>query len=506
MVSRFSVDPTNPNVANPNSEQVLLTISQPFSNHNGGNVAFGPDGYLYIGMGDGGSANDPQNNGQTLTSLLGKMLRIDVDNQDPGLSYAIPPDNPFADPTDGIRDEIWAVGVRNPWRFSFDRLTGDLWIGDVGQGDWEEIDFQPAGSPGGENYGWRCYEGNHAFNTSGCGAIGNYIFPVFDYSHAQSGGCSVTGGVVYRGCRYPNLYGHYVFADYCNGQFWSIASDGASGWDVYTLSTLSSLQYTAFGEDYQGELYVTGHAQGRVYRVTETSGTPFEIAASVQNESCEGNQDGSILLEWTPVNDPVSVLWNTQDTGPALENLGFGAYCAQVTGGNGCQVNLCLEVTAAIFNAPVIQWNDTILSVPEGYSSYQWYLDEVPLSGATGPSFMPQQNGPYTVEVTNEAGCSAISDPYFLVVQSLEEPSPALNWGVSPNPFQHSWEVQLEFMGSTNCQLEVFGFNGQLMWTRSWSQIARLSHTIDGESWPAGTYWVRLSTSEGKWVKRLVKQ
>ena len=505
-VSRFSVSAANPNVADPNSEQVLLTINQPFSNHNGGNVAFGPDGYLYIGMGDGGSANDPQNNGQTLTTLLGKMLRIDVDNQDPGLPYAIPPGNPFADPGDGIRDEIWAVGMRNPWRFSFDRLTGDLWIGDVGQGEWEEIDFQPAGSPGGENYGWRCYEGDQSFNTSGCGPIGNYTFPIFDYSHSQSGGCSVTGGVVYRGCRYPNLYGHYVFADYCNGQFWSIAPDGASGWDVFTLSSFNSLQYTAFGEDYQGELFVTGHSQGRIYRVTETSGTSFIIDASIQAESCEGSADGSILLEWPPVNEPVAVLWNTQETDPMLENLTSGEYCAQITGGNGCQTSLCLEVIASVFSAPVIQWNDTILSVPTGYSSYLWYLEGMPISGATDPAFMPLQNGPYTVEVTNEAGCSAISEPYFLVIQSLEEPSIALDWKVAPNPFQDTWEVDAHFLNATNCLLEVFGPNGRLVWIQSWEQVSRISHAIDGGDWPAGIYWVRLSTSEGKWVKQLVRQ
>ena len=431
-VSRFSVDPADPNQGDPNSEVVLLTISQPFSNHNGGGIAFGPDGFLYIGTGDGGSANDPQNNGQTLTTLLGKMLRIDVDNQDAGLPYAIPPDNPFSDPNDGTRDEIWALGMRNPWRFSFDRLTGDLWIGDVGQGVWEEIDFEPAGSAGGQNYGWRCYEGNHAFNTSGCGPMEDYTFPVFDYSHSASGGCSVTGGVVYRGCRYPSLYGHYVFADYCNGQFWSIEPDGADGWTVHTLSAFSGLQYTSFGEDKQGELYVTGHSQGQIFRVVETSGPVFET--------------------------------------------------------------------------PVIQWNDTLLSVGEGYSSYQWYIDGAPISGATGPAFMPQQNGPYTVEVTSESGCTAVSEPYFLVIQSLSEPFPAPDWDIRPNPFQQTWTVHLELENPADCALDVFGVQGGRVWSRSWKQVAQLSQTIDGDAWPAGVYWVRLSTEEGAWVRQLTKQ
>ena len=162
-IARFKVSADNPNVADPNSEKLLLPVDQPYSNHNAGDLTFGPDGYLYFGLGDGGSGGDPQNNGQTATAYLGKMLRIDVDNGDP---YAIPPTNPFKD-TDFYLDEIWATGLRNPWRFSFDRLTGDLWIGDVGQDAWEEIDFQPASSTGGENYGWRCYEGNHVYSMSG---------------------------------------------------------------------------------------------------------------------------------------------------------------------------------------------------------------------------------------------------------------------------------------------------------------------------------------------------
>ncbi|MCB9283801.1 MAG: PQQ-dependent sugar dehydrogenase [Lewinellaceae bacterium] len=430
-VSRFSVDPVDPNQADPNSEVILLTINQPFSNHNGGGLAFGPDGYLYIGMGDGGSANDPQNNGQTLTTLLGKMLRIDVDNQDTGLAYAIPPDNPFAGPNDGIRDEIWAIGMRNPWRFSFDRLTGDLWIGDVGQGEWEEIDFQAAGSPGGNNYGWHCYEGNHSFNTTACAPMENYIFPVFDYSHAASGGCSVTGGVVYRGCRYPNLYGQYVFADYCNGKFWSIEPDGANGWTVHSLSQFSGLQYTSFGEDYQGELYVTGHAQGRIYRVVETSGPVFET--------------------------------------------------------------------------PVIQWNDTLLSVPSGYASYQWYIDGAAIPGAADSTILPLQSGSYTVEVSSETGCTTLSEPYLLVIQGLQEITPVPDWTITPNPFAHTWEFRLNLDDASPCSLEVFTLNGEQVWSQSWKDIQSLSQPIDGNDWPAGVYWVRLSTTQGAWFKRLVK-
>lgn len=200
----------------PDSEVILLTANQPFANHNGGDVHFGPDGYLYTGLGDGGSGGDPQNYSQTPTSLLGKMLRIDVNS---GTPYAIPPTNPFVGST-AVANEIWALGLRNPWRFSFDRLTGDLWIGDVGQNEWEEVDFQPASSAGGENYGWRCYEGNAPYNTTGCGAVGNYVAPVAVYANTSSLGCSITGGYVYRGSQYPDLYGYYLYTDYCSGRIW----------------------------------------------------------------------------------------------------------------------------------------------------------------------------------------------------------------------------------------------------------------------------------------------
>jgi len=204
-VSRFSVDPTDPNKADPSSEEPILTVSQPFGNHNGGDIAFGPDGYLYIGLGDGGAGGDPGNRSQNRQNLLGKMLRIDVDN---GLPYTIPSDNPFVGDASTL-DEIWSIGLRNPWRYSFDRLTGDLYMGDVGQGDWEEISWQPGNSVGGENYGWRCREGLVNFNTSS-NCNDDFVKPIHVYASTSSVGCSVTGGYVYRGASYPDLYGKYI--------------------------------------------------------------------------------------------------------------------------------------------------------------------------------------------------------------------------------------------------------------------------------------------------------
>ncbi len=239
-----------PDVANPSTARILLTIAQPFSNHNGGWIGFGPDGYLYISMGDGGSGGDPGNRAQDITNqLLGKMLRIDVDgNNSSNGQYGIPPSNPFVGVTGD--DEIWSYGLRNSWRNSFDRETGDFWMGDVGQNAIEEINFQPAASGGGENWGWRCYEGNNTFNTAGCGPASNYDFPVHTFNHA-SGRCSVTGGYVYRGCAMPDQVGNYFFADYCSGQLWTMDTDTGVVTELFNLA----FGFTSFGEDEDGELY-----------------------------------------------------------------------------------------------------------------------------------------------------------------------------------------------------------------------------------------------------------
>jgi len=262
VIARYSVLPGNPNRADEATETILLTIAQPFDNHNGGQLQFGPDGYLYIGMGDGGSANDPGNRGQTLSVLLGKLLRIDVDHGSP---YAIPATNPFVN-TAGARGEIWAYGLRNPWRFSFDRVTGDLWIGDVGQSAWEEVDLQPAGSVGGQNYGWRKMEGKHCFNPSTNCQDGSLILPILEYSHSD--GCSITGGYRYRGSRLTQLRGTYFYADYCEGTIWGATQLVNGSWTSRVLLDTNMLIST-FGEDVNGELYLADLPNGIVYSVID---------------------------------------------------------------------------------------------------------------------------------------------------------------------------------------------------------------------------------------------
>lgn len=269
VIARYTVSAGDPNVANPASATTILEFEQYSWNHNGGDIHFGPDGYLYIASGDGGGGGDTENFAQTRTTLLGKMLRIDVSGKGflnrgtttCGLvgNYAIPPDNPFlGDAT--TCDEIWHLGLRNPWRFSFDRLTGDMFIGDVGQGSWEEIDFQPASSSGGENWGWRCYEGAHPYNTSGCGPEGDYEAPILEYNQAGSP-CAVTGGFRYRGSRIAGLQGLYVYGDYCSGDIWFASDDG--GWSS-TEWTQNASSPATFGEDESGELYI-GSGNGTVY-------------------------------------------------------------------------------------------------------------------------------------------------------------------------------------------------------------------------------------------------
>jgi uncharacterized protein (TIGR03437 family) len=277
---------SNPDVADAASETVLLHITQPFANHNGGQVKFGPDGYLYIAMGDGGSTGDPQHNGQSLTTLLGKILRIDVESA-PG-SVRIPPDNPFVN-TSNARAEIWAYGLRNPWRFSFDRANGDLWIADVGQNAYEEVDFRPASSRGGENYGWNIMEGNHCFASS-CNTSG-LVPPIAEYTHAD--GCSISGGFVYRGLRWPGLRGIYFYGDYCSGKIWGVARQGNTWVNQFLIS--SGLSITTFGEDSAGELYVGDAGQSAVFRI-EGSNAPRFVAADVQNAAsfAEGLTPGSL--------------------------------------------------------------------------------------------------------------------------------------------------------------------------------------------------------------------
>ncbi len=266
VVARFAVSADDPNRADPDSGSTVLRVDDPYSNHNGGLVLFGPDGYLYTTFGDGGAGGDPQGNGQDPDSLLGKILRLEVttseDADDP--AYTIPDDNPFANGSEA-RPEIWAFGVRNPWRFSFDRATGDFYMADVGQNRYEEVNFQPADSNGGENYGWNLTEGRHCFPAdTDCDTEG-LVLPVAEYDHDL--GISVTGGYVYRGEAIPALQGVYLYADFGTGLVWGLGRDGNGEW-VSSDPIETGLNPSSFGEDATGELYVTSF-DGTLYRVVD---------------------------------------------------------------------------------------------------------------------------------------------------------------------------------------------------------------------------------------------
>ncbi len=254
VVARFATPAATPDQADAASEAVVLQVDQPAGNHNGGMIAFGPDGYLYIGMGDGGGSGDRYENGQNPDALLGKMLRLDV-TTDPSQTYTIPADNPWVtNDWNGVdvRDEIWAVGLRNPWRFSFDRTTGDLWIGDVGQNQYEEINFTPADSPSGLNYGWPIMEASECYRDDGCSTDG-LVLPVAEYSH--SGHCSVTGGYVYRGETFTALQGIYFYGDFCSGTVWALWPQGDGGWSDAEVFD-AGISLSSFAEDETGELYL----------------------------------------------------------------------------------------------------------------------------------------------------------------------------------------------------------------------------------------------------------
>lgn len=262
VIARYSVSATNPNLANASSASILMTIPQPFSNHNGGTIKFGPDGYLYIGMGDGGNGGDPGNRAQNINENLGKMLRLDVNGAAP---YGIPSNNPYV----GIagNDEIWAIGLRNPWKFSFDAISGQLWIADVGQNQVEEINLVSSTLPG-LNYGWRCYEGNQVYTT--CTNPGaTYTFPFAQYTHSSTGGCSITGGYMYAGSTYANFVNKYFFADYCLNRLGML--DKNTGAISYSSIFNGNNNFTTFGQDINGELYVASQSNGKLYKIIDSS-------------------------------------------------------------------------------------------------------------------------------------------------------------------------------------------------------------------------------------------
>ena len=349
VIARYSVDQNNPDAADVNSELIILQVDQPYQNHNAGQLAFGPDGYLYIGFGDGGSAGDPQNNAQNLLILLGKMLRIDINKSENGKNYSIPNDNPFIGNLQGWREEIWAYGLRNPWRYSFDPVNGWLWVGDVGQDTWEEVDILKKGG----NYGWRLMEGFHCYNPSNCDTTG-LILPLWEYGHNSTGGDAITGGYVYHGLSLPSLNGKYIYGDYVSGRIWSLSYDGKIP-AANQLILESGLNISSFGVDKNQNLFVCAF-DGNIYKISENN--PSSVSREIPNEFgldynfpnpfnssttfiVHVKEEGNILLEiFNSIGEKIDTLINKVIPAGTYEyhwdagNLSSGIYIGRLTANN----------------------------------------------------------------------------------------------------------------------------------------------------------------------------
>lgn len=431
-IARYSVDPSNPNLADPSSRFSILSIEQPFSNHNGGDLAFGPNGYLFIGMGDGGSGGDPNNAGQTRNTLLGKMLRIDVNGAQP---YSIPADNPFInDPN--TSDEIWSLGLRNPWRFSFDRETNDLWIADVGQNAREEINLEKANSTGGLNYGWRCFEGNQTFNQTGCIDASNFTLPLYDYDHMGRIHCSITGGFVYRGSTFPSLIGHYIYADYCSGQMWTLSPDGNGGYQNESIGIFSNTGFTTFGEDQDGEVYVASLFTGKIYRLENQNCANLTVDFTKTDESCRGDADGAIdLMVYSP-ELPLVYQWNTGATTEDLNNLIGGTYFFTVTDNIGCMFtgnifisNQTADIIGITAGGPTTfcEGESVVLTasdVPAGYT-YVWLNGTDTIPGENGQTLNVISPGTYIMTL-KDGPCPVTGNSNSIGVTVNEKPDASM--------------------------------------------------------------------------------
>lgn len=422
VLARYLVSAGDPDVADPGSAEILLTLEQPNANHNGGDIAFGPDGYLYVSLGDGGGSGDPDENGQDLSTLYGSILRLDIDDQDEGLAYAIPPDNPFVGNAEA-RDEIWAWGLRNPWRFSFDRASGDLWIGDVGQGSWEEIDLQAASSPGGENYGWDCREGAHDFETTGCD--GTYVDPILEYAN-EAARCAVIGGFRYRGSSEPRLDGIYLYGDFCSGEVWATVPRCDGVWESRVVALAPGL-VTAFGEDEAGELYVTeyagdGSATSKVHQIflSPGSGGPdLEITPSAHAFGLVPTGESAsveVVLDNTnagPEAVLVELMGLTGSSEFALDPNGGSAPCGTTPclgPGTSCTVSVDLLASSEGSLAAELEVSGNFASETAAFTAEICGSDELVLSQRTVTTrevFRACQSltaGPdFTVESTGEA-------------------------------------------------------------------------------------------------------
>ncbi len=513
VIARYRVDSLDPNKADTTSAEVLMSIPHvTFANHNGGCIKFGPDGYLYAGTGDGGGGGDPEENGQNLNTHLGKMLRIDVNTPS---GYAIPPDNPFLGQANAL-PEIWAYGLRNPWRFSFDPMTGDLWIGDVGQGLWEEINYIAFPDTGGQNYGWDCYEGSAPFELTGCPPASTMTFPVYEYYHS-GGDCSVTGGMVYRGGRFGRLFGKYIFVDYCSGIF-RIIEKSNNGFVAYPVGDYSNFAYSTFGVDQHGELYVANLNDGKIYKVLDTSCAPTAVIVEDFYNASDSLCDIATLhalhfagfqYQWWLNGQPIPGA-----TSAVLAVPAEGNYRVQVTS----PYSTCPALSDSIYVAPPLQLEIIGLKDTFCLSDPAIDLTGIPAGGTFwvngvstqqfDPAFWGLGNHSITYSYSNAIGCSATTERKVVVdacFSGHNTPDPPTIL-VYPNPANNLLFVVPEQESSDGLVLEIFTVMGQLCQRYGPSDRnpkASSASVFDISHLHEGPYLLRVISPKGSYIQKI---
>ncbi len=496
VISRFSVDPADPDLADASSEEILLIVEQPYRVHKAGDMHFGPDGYLYFPLGDGGvvtdgEPGDPDNRAQNPQTYLGKMLRIDVDGI---LPYEIPNTNPFYGAVDTL-NEIWAIGLRNPWRFSFDKLTGDMWLPDVGHDFWEEINYEPAGSTGGNNYGWRCYESNAEYNFDSCDAGVDYTFPLFEYPHNDStGGYSVTGGYVYRGALFPGMQGIYFCCDYVTGNFYTYKYDDVMGW-ISNIYPSLLFGVVSFGEDNAGELYCVVRETGIIYKLKDLCPL-VNVTETIVNTDCVEAMNGSINLLVDGAIEPYEINWSTGDSTLFVDSLLNGSYLVTITDSLGCNTNETFEVLLNPEPVIIITLDGGEFYAGEG-ESYQWYFNGEIIDGATEAYYYSPVGGLYSVTVTFENGCTFYSEDFDWLgigIESFENNNELI---IFPNPVENFINIEEADILSNYA---IYNMSGQLM------QLGKLKvQFINSADLPGGIYRLILVSDDSFRAGNFVK-
>lgn len=507
VVARYTVSATDSNVANANSAVILRTVRQPFSNHNGGCTLFGPDGKLYISLGDGGSGNDPENNSQTDSTDLGKMLRINTDG-------SAPSDNPFVGNSD-YSPRIWASGLRNAWRFSFDRITGDSWIADVGQNAWEEVNFQPANSIGGENYGWRCYEGT-VFNSGLCAnAISNRTDPVYVYDHSNSGGFSVTGGYVGRSAKYKGLWNYYLFADAVSSNMWATQNNNGNFTTTKIMSGTAGSSNVSYGEDVYGDLYLVKHSSGTIQKIEET-GTEQPVAYVLNKENiytlCANT---NVLLE-ALFHPDLSYQWRLN--GQDIQNANSANYLVTEAGSYTVKATITGSSTAFPDSSLAITVNfiptDTQAIVQDTFFADVTDNDFVIPTVANGGSFSgtgvnpagsfsPSSSGVGEFEIIfsiQDNGCTRRDTALVMVTQAvgLDRNLSLTTINISPNPNKGNFQITASEMIEN---IMVFDMLGKQVFA---DNINNYSANIILNTPITGFYFVKINTKNGIVTKKII--